>query len=142
MLSERPGTDAEDLEDVLVQVMNDEFDVVVDDESAAGVAGMIVGLREKVARGDFGEVRELWRDWEGKKAGKGMGNFRGVGDVEPELDGDEGEEDSEDDDEDGDGDAEMGDAPGLVSVASRPRERVEPEVDEDGFTKVAGRKKR
>jgi hypothetical protein len=34
MLADRPETDAVDLEEVLIQVMNDEFDVAVDDESA------------------------------------------------------------------------------------------------------------
>ena len=41
-----------------------------------------------------------------------------------------------DDDEDEGGDVEMGDAPELVR-----REKEEPEVDEEGFTKVT-RKKR
>jgi hypothetical protein len=33
-----------DLEEVLIQVMNDEFDVAVDDESAADVADLIMDL--------------------------------------------------------------------------------------------------
>lgn len=35
---------------------------------------------------------------------------------------------------------EMGEAPELVEKPRTPK--VEPEVDEDGFTKVVGRKKR
>ena len=32
--------------------------------------------------------------------------------------------------------------PDLVPVLKKEREKVEPEVDEEGFTKVTGRKKR
>ncbi|KAL4803746.1 Pre-rRNA-processing protein TSR2-domain-containing protein [Aspergillus unguis] len=135
MIAERPETDAEDLEDVLIQVMNDEFDVVVDDESAGNVAVKIMEVRSMVERGEFGLVKEMWEEWERKKAAKGSataGFSRGE-DQDGETD------DEEDDEEDGNGDVDMGEAPQLVRA---PRERVEPEIDEDGFTKVVGKKKR
>ncbi|KAL4919879.1 Pre-rRNA-processing protein TSR2-domain-containing protein [Aspergillus aurantiobrunneus] len=136
MIVERPETDAEDLEDVLIQVMNDEFDVVVDDESAAEVAMRIMEIRKMAERGEFGTVRAMWEDWERKRAQKGGGvavtGFRRGEDEENETD------EEEDDDEEG-GDVDMGEAPELVRA---PRERVEPEIDEDGFTKVVGKKKR
>lgn len=130
MLADRPETDAEDLEDVLVQVMSDEFDVVVDDESAAEVAGKIMEIRGLVARGEVGVVRELWESWASKR-GRTVRIQRGEGGEE--------EEDDSDEEEDGDEDDEMDEAPTLVNA---PRERVGPEVDEDGFTKVAGKKRR
>lgn len=137
MVAERPETDAEDLEDVLIQVMGDEFDAVVDDESAAHVADRIMEVRRMVERGEFGMVREMWEEWERKKGQRGVA---GAGFKRGEDQ--EGETDDEDEDEDGndeEGDVDMGEAPQLVRA---PRERVEPEIDDDGFTKVVGKKKR
>ncbi|KAL5343637.1 Pre-rRNA-processing protein TSR2-domain-containing protein [Aspergillus crustosus] len=135
MLHDRPETDAEDLEDVLIQVMNDEFDVVVDDESAGEVADRIVEIRSMVAKGEFGGVRQMWEGWEAKsaqRANNAAAGFRRGEDQEGETDGEE--DDSEDEE-----DVDMGEAPALVRA---PRERVEPEVDDDGFTKVVGKKRR
>ncbi|PLB55628.1 putative pre-rRNA processing protein, partial [Aspergillus steynii IBT 23096] len=132
MLSERPETDAEDLEDVLMQVMNDEFDVVVDDESAAPVAAQIMDMRAQTARGEFAAIQEMWETWQRKVEAKGGANA-----VEGFKRGED--QGSDDDDEDEEGDEDMGDAPALVSA---PREKAEPEVDDDGFTKVVGKKKR
>ncbi|PLN81800.1 hypothetical protein BDW42DRAFT_193543 [Aspergillus taichungensis] len=133
MLQERPETDAEDLEDVLVQVMNDEFDVVVEDESAAPVAARIMEMKGAVERGETEGIKEMWAEWERKAASKGdvVAGFKRGEDEEGETD------DEEDDDEEDD--VDMGDAPQLVRA---PRERVEPEVDEDGFTKVVGKGRR
>ncbi|KAL3436260.1 Pre-rRNA-processing protein TSR2-domain-containing protein [Aspergillus tetrazonus] len=132
MIADRPETDAEDLEDVLIQVMNDEFDVVVDDESAGEVADRIMEIRKMVENGEFDGIRQMWEEWERKAAKKGdaVAGFRRGKDQDGETD---------DDEEDGEEDEEMGEAPALVSA---PRERVEPEVDEDGFTKVVGKKRR
>jgi pre-rRNA-processing protein TSR2 len=137
MINERPETDALDLEDVLIQVMNDEFDVVVDDESAAPVAAQIMAIREQVARGEFGLVQEMWEAWQRKSQQRGNNVAAAFRRVEVEDDAQE-TDDEEDEDEDEE-DVDMGDAPALVRA---PRERVEPEVDEDGFTKVVGKKRR
>ncbi|KAF7116488.1 hypothetical protein CNMCM5793_004776 [Aspergillus hiratsukae] len=137
MINERPETDALDLEDVLIQVMNDEFDVVVDDESAAPVAAQIMAIREQTARGEFGLVQEMWEAWQRKSQQKGNNVAAAFRRVEVEDDAQE-TDDEEDEDED-DEDVDMGEAPALVRA---PRERVEPEVDEDGFTKVVGKKRR
>lgn len=135
MLQDRPETDAEDLEDVLIQVMSDEFDVVIDDESAAGVAVMITRMREQVKRGEFGEINEMWVDWETKRKNKGKDDTAAMFKKVEGNDADQETSDEEDDEDD----VEMGEAPELVAA---PRERVEPEIDEDGFTKVVGRRKR
>ncbi|KAJ5595030.1 uncharacterized protein N7459_001238 [Penicillium hispanicum] len=135
MLSDRPETDAEDLEDVLIQVMNDEFDVVVDDESAGNVADEIMEMKAQTARGDFGPIQTMWEAWQKKSQQKSAasGMFKKV-DARDE----DQETDDEPDESDG-GDVDMNDAPALVRA---PREKVEPEIDDDGFTKVAGKKKR
>ncbi|KAI9926757.1 hypothetical protein ASPWEDRAFT_32745 [Aspergillus wentii DTO 134E9] len=134
MINERPETDAEDLEDVLIQVMNDEFDVVVDDESAAPVAAQIMEMREQTARGEFGPIQEMYETWQQKsqqKASSAAATFKKV-----EARDEDQETDDEEDDE-GD-DVDMGDAPALVRA---PKEKAQPEIDEDGFTKVVGKKR-
>lgn len=138
MINERPETDAEDLEDVLGQVMNDEFDVVVDDESAVPVAEKIMEVRAQVARGEFGPIQEMWEAWQKKSQQKASNAAAAFKKVEAK-DEDQETDAEEDDDEDGaNGDVDMGEAPALVRA---PKEKVEPEVDEDGFTKVVGKKR-
>lgn len=137
MINERPETDALDLEDVLIQVMNDEFDVVVDDDSAAPVAAQIMAIREQTARGEFGFVQELWEAWQRKAQQKGNNVAAAFKQVKALDDEDTDEEDEVEEDEEED--VDMDEAPALVRA---PRERVEPEVDEDGFTKVVGKKRR
>lgn len=128
MLTDRPETDAEDLEDVLIQVMNDEFDVVVDDDTAADVAQLIMEMKEQTARQDFSSIQDLWEKYQKKSQQKSAAAamFKQV---------ESKDEDQETDDEEDDtGDVDMDDAPALVRA---PREKAEPEVDEDGFTMVS-----
>ncbi|KAJ5380703.1 uncharacterized protein N7496_003131 [Penicillium cataractarum] len=129
MLNERPETDAEDLEDVLIQVMNDEFEVMIDDESAGNVAAEIMEFKAQTTRGEFGAIQELWETWQKKSQQKSSAAsmFKKVDARDEDQETDEEEDDSEDED------VEMGEAPSLVRA---PREKVEPEIDEDGFTMV------
>ncbi|CEO60576.1 hypothetical protein PMG11_05197 [Penicillium brasilianum] len=129
MLNERPETDAEDLEDVLIQVMNDEFEVMIDDESAGNVAAEIMEFKAQTTRGEFGAIQELWETWQKKSQQKSSAAsmFKRVEARDEDQETDEEEDDSEDED------VEMGEAPSLVRA---PREKVEPEIDEDGFTIV------
>jgi pre-rRNA-processing protein TSR2 len=123
--------DQEDVEAVLLQVMLDEFEVNVEDDSAFEVAEQVVRMRGECLRGKFDEVEALRRRWEGKKGGKVV--FKKAEDEE----GDETDwssDDDEEEEEEGE-DVEMGDAPPAR------KEREEPEVDDEGFTKVS-RKKR
>lgn len=133
MIADRPETDAEDLEDVLIQVMNDEFDAVVDDESAAKVGLEIMEMRAQVQRGEFSEIKAQWEAWQKKSEEKAARMFKQV-----ESKDEDQETDDEADEDDAD-DVEMGDAPALVRA---PREKPEPEIDDDGFTKVVGKNKR
>jgi pre-rRNA-processing protein TSR2 len=130
--SEEP--DQEDVEERLLQVMLDEFEVNVDDESAWDVAGQVVQLRGECLRGKFEGVEALRKRWESKKGSKVV--IAQAEDQDGETDWDT------DDDEEGDeeGDVEMDEAPTLAETPTR-KQREEPEVDEDGFTKVT-RKKR
>ncbi|KAI1211455.1 pre-rRNA-processing protein TSR2 [Annulohypoxylon truncatum] len=122
---------AEDVEATLLQVMWDEFETNVDDDSEVEVADRIVKARTQCAAGNFEFVEELRRRWLATK-GKTV--------KVQEVDGEDQETDweSDDDEDEEDEDVEMDEAPALVAV---PKERPPPEVDEDGFTKVT-RKKR
>ena len=135
--------DAVYLEDFMLQVMNDEFDVNIEDDSAEEVAHEIMRFRLDTEAGDFTRVDEMMRLWQ-EKQGKGtrerIGFARGQ-DEDNDTDWDDDDDDDDDDNDEGDGsvDIEMDEAPPLVKAQ---REKPVPEVDDDGFTKVVGRKKR
>jgi pre-rRNA-processing protein TSR2 len=109
--------------------MLDEFEVNVDDDSAFEVAEQVVRVRGECLRGKFDEVEGLRRRWEGKKGNKVV--FQKAEDQEDEeTDSDDDEDDEEEED------VEMGEAPALVR-----KEKEEPEVDDEGFTKVSRKRK-
>lgn len=120
------------VEEFLLQVMLDEFEVNVDDDSSFDVAETVLRVRSACIKGKFDEVEALRRRWEGKKGGKVV--FKQAEDQDGETDWDS-DSDEEDDD---DGDVDMGDAPPPPPA---PKEKAEPEVDEDGFTKVTKKKR-
>lgn len=120
--------DLETVEEVLLQVMFDEFEVNVEDESAFSVAEQIIRLRKQCAKGKFDEVEELSQRYQARKD-KALQFTRGK---DQESEDDAWEDGSEDND------IEMDEAPPLAPTL---KEKPDPEVDEDGFTKVT-RKKR
>lgn len=133
LFDERPETDQIDVESVLLQVMQDEFEVNVEDETEVPVAEEIMKIRKQVFEdGDISGVEAVKARWTARGGKMAQVN------VVTQTIGEDGEEiDDDDSDDDEDGDVEMGDAPALV-----PREKPEPEVDDDGFTKVVGKKRR
>ncbi|KAI5866099.1 pre-rRNA-processing protein TSR2 [Durotheca rogersii] len=126
--------EAEDVEATLLQVMWDEFETNVDDESEVEVADRILRVRAQCAAGRFDLVEDLRRRWLATRGKSVAVQVTDGGDQETDW---ESADDDDDDDDDGE-DIEMSEAPPLVAV---PRERTPPEVDGDGFTKVT-RKKR
>jgi pre-rRNA-processing protein TSR2 len=140
LLSSNQISEAEDLEDVLVQFLYDEFEITVDDKdySPWEASQRIMTGREKILQGDFSQVDQWYEEWvEKQRTGSGRIAVQRVDDDEAqETDWDE--EDGEDEGERKD--VEMDEAPQLVEKPKR--EKLEPEVDEDGFTKVAGRRKK
>jgi pre-rRNA-processing protein TSR2 len=122
-----PETEMIDVEERLLNMMEDEFETIVDDESAYEVAEQIMRLKRDCARGRFQEVEQLRQRWERMPQGVRVQVVEGT-----EQEDTDGDSDSE---EDEDEDVEMGDAP-------PPKEKPAPEIDEDGFTKVVGKKKR
>lgn len=114
------------IEELLLNVMHDEFEIIVDDDTSLDVAAEIIRLRGLCRAGNFDEVDRLearWTATQGKKIA-----FK----VEEEKDQDTDWEDEDGSGDEDDEDVEMTDAPKLVEKKEKP----EPEVDEDGFTKV------
>ena len=137
LVAATPDADVEYLEEFLLQVMNDEFEVNVDDGSGAEVASKILGLRQSISQGDFAKVDEMYNQWT-ERQNKGITklNFQQVGGEDEDRDTDW---DSDDLDEDHDEDMEMEEVPALVESS---HEKQAPLIDEDGFTKVVGRRRR
>ncbi|CZR52037.1 related to TSR2 Twenty S rRNA accumulation protein [Phialocephala subalpina] len=131
LLNENPDADGEWIETFLLQVMLDEFEVNVDDESGYEVAEQILRLRKDCGKGEFKEVEEMKAKWDGKGGKEDVGKLFEKKERNEEDDETDGSEEDEDDD------VEMEEVPQLVRV----REPVVPEVDEDGFTKVTKKKR-
>ncbi len=138
LVESTPDADVEYLEEFLLQVMSDEFETNVDDGSGEEVAAKIVGLRKLTLQGNFAMVDEMYTRWEHTQSrGGGVVSFkhveRGEGDYDTGNDSDDMEEDSTDED------MKMEQAPPLVDVS---KEKVQPTVDEDGFTEVVSKRRR
>ena len=139
LISTTPDADVEYVEEFMLQIMNDEFDVNVEDGSGEEIAAKVVGLRKLTLTGDFAMVDEMYSKWQDRqsKGGGGKINFQHVSrnddedDTDWDSDGIEGDDDNDD--------VEMEEAPSLVQA---PKEKVQPKVDDEGFTEVVGRKRR
>lgn len=135
-LTENPATDNEDLECMLLQIMQDEFDCNVEDESEVEVARSILLVRQTMLETQsLDAAREVQLRWQNR------GQMRVDVSVQ-EKNQEVGDDEEWNGMEDGEQDDEMDEAPALVQAPAQPRERAAPEVDEDGFTKVASKKKR
>lgn len=141
VLAEEQDADPAWIEQFLLQVMEDEFDVVVDDGSACEVAEKIVLVRAECARGEFASVSEAAKRWEERRGADMAKEFAPGVHQENKDDDDDDDAESLDDEtsseEDEEGDVTMDEAPQLVKV----REPVVPEVDEEGFTKVTKKRR-
>ena len=130
-LSGEDVMDQDDLADLLVQIMSDEFDANVEDGSIDAVAADVTKLW-KVLMQDMQQGEGVVKEMEERaakvqrtqhvQATKGQGT-EGMSSDE--------EDDSEDDSDDG---MDVDEAPQLVPVEEK--ERVEKVVDEDGFELV------
>jgi len=116
--------------------MNDEFDANLEDESAEEMAARIIGLRKLTAQGNFEMVDETYARWQERQR-RGGGDV-GMSFVEGREDEEETDEDSDEEEWNGiEEDTEMGEVPELVRAR---KEKPPPAVDEEGFTKVVGKK--
>lgn len=124
------------VEELLLQMIADEFDCMVEDLSGEEVAADIVQLWKDTKTGTIESSMMLWEDKEKKMSGKKMEfTLAKKGDdtdwVEDDEDGS-----SDEDGEEEDGQMEVDDVPTLVD--RRPKEPI---VDEEGFTVVQGKGK-
>lgn len=129
------SVDHEYLVAFLLQIMQDEFDTTVEDDSEEKVAEGILGLRKRLFEDqDMSAIRELEQRW--RNRGQMKVNIQVVDNGDDEVD----DEEWEGFDEDGDVDmADDNDAPALVPAPVK-QEKQAPEVDEEGFTKVVSKK--
>lgn len=132
--------DVEDVEAVLLQVMIDEFEVNVDDDSGTEVAAQIIRVRSQCATGQFDEVNALRERFEKLKGKKVDHMFKQAEDADQDTDWetDNSQDEDDEDDDEGGADVAMDDAPPFVSA---PKEKPAPQVDEDGFVMVTKKKK-
>ncbi|KAL7276602.1 rRNA accumulation-related protein [Rhizina undulata] len=130
MFSEHPETDELDVEETLVHVMEDEFMVNVEDDSAFDVARQVVALRNEILEGNFTIVDQLHARFLSKPK-----NQVHAAPVVKEVVDEAGSSASEE----SESDEEMVDAPAPTPAAPVPRERQAPVVDEDGFELVQKR---
>ena len=134
-----PPLEHDDLADLVNQMMSDEFESNIEDGSIDAVAADTVRLWRDILQPAPGAQPSTVVDALERKAaevkGKGIQATKGAG-----LQNENGEEDSDSewDDESEDG-MEVDEAPQLVPVE---RERVEPVIDDDGFTLVQPKTKK
>ncbi|GAB7357632.1 hypothetical protein MBLNU459_g0130t1 [Dothideomycetes sp. NU459] len=117
--------------------MQDEFDVNVEDESEVPVAAEIMRLRREIFdEGSVAGVDDVKRRWDARG-----GRTEAVNVVDNRKDeaGDDVESSGDEQDEDEDEDVEMADASAAPQLV---RAKPEPEIDEDGFQTVVGKKRR
>lgn len=117
---------------MLLQVMVDEFDVNVDDESGYETAKEIIEARTQCAIGNYDMYKSLADRFANRKGKKVDQIFKKVEDKDQDTDW-ETDDSGDDDDDEGGADVAMDDTPAVVRV---PKEKPPPEIDEDGFTKV------
>jgi len=124
--------DTFDLEDILLQIMNDEFSIMLEDKSEQHISKVLEQLFLDCTHGRYDLVQTLKQDSQ-----KISGAFKSS----KAQKGDDDDSSDDDDEEEGEGgedmDVEMGEAPEPVK-----KEKAEPIIDEDGFETVVKKGRR
>lgn len=137
MIASTPDVDVEYLEQFIFQVMNDEFEINIEDGSGDDIASQIIKLRRLTLEGDFALVDEMYAKWqERQRRGEEAVRFEYVENGEGLKDGDE---DSVDLERSADEDIEMEQ---NLSTSTSLQAKPQPIMDEDGFIKVVHKKTR
>jgi len=130
--------DEDYIEEMILQMMNDEFDCVVEDGSSTEVAADLVKLWKEAKSGGEKAIEQSMKFWEDKERaiqGKRI-QAQEIKVEEEEWEGDGGESGDEEDEEDGsDNGMEVDVPPTLIDR----RNNEVPVIDEDGFTLVKGK---
>lgn len=69
LIQEMPLISVEEIEGVLLQVMEDEFNVIVEDGSVEEVARKIITLYRKCKDGEIREIEEWYERWKNGSSG-------------------------------------------------------------------------
>ncbi|KAL1926860.1 hypothetical protein VTP01DRAFT_5506 [Rhizomucor pusillus] len=126
--------DVDDVEPILEQIMADEFQTILEDDSAYQVAKHLVELFRQCIQGNFTEVERLRAKYGGQRQQDATtSSMQQPGDDSDEDDDDD--DDIEDDDDNEDEDMEM-------DEAGPSNSKQEPEIDDDGFQTVRYNKRR
>ncbi|KAG0336902.1 hypothetical protein BG000_006025 [Podila horticola] len=130
------NVDSFDLEDILIQIMNDEFSILLEDQSEQHIAKVLEQLYLECTHGRYDLVQTLKQDSQ-KISGALKGKSQKL-----KKEGEDEDEDSSDDDEEEGGDGDMDVDMEESSSAPKPRrEKAEPIVDEDGFETVVKKRR-
>ncbi|GJJ78454.1 pre-rRNA-processing protein TSR2 [Entomortierella parvispora] len=130
------NVDTFDLEDILIQIMNDEFSILLEDKSEQHISKVLEQLFLECTQGRYDLVQTLKTDSQ-----KISGAMKSAKAKKEKLDGEEDDEDSSDEEDDEDMDMDMDE--GSSSSAPAPRkEKPEPIIDEDGFETVVKSRRR
>lgn len=124
LFEESTVLDALDIQTRLSQVMEDEFDTVVDDDSDFQTAQMLIQMYTECANGVFTTVENQYNKYEKSK------NTKTTVQVEDQTDPN-GHSDSEGDDDD---EPELAEDVDMEEAA--PKEKQGPIIDDDGFEVV------
>lgn len=138
LIENTPDADVEYVEEFLLQVMNDEFETNLEDNSGQEVAAKILGLRRLTLQGNFAMVDDMYSRWEQRqKGGVETVSFKHIEAGEEEDDTDE--ECDELELEPSEEDVEMEQAPALVNIS---KEKAQPKTDDEGFMEVVSKRRR
>ncbi|XP_066500166.1 pre-rRNA-processing protein TSR2 homolog [Hoplias malabaricus] len=132
---ENRDLEQEEVEDFLSELMNNEFDTVVDDGSLPQVAQKVCGMFLQCQQGKLDEVRELI-----KKLDKSSGRAKATLVKTPEEE--ESDDDGDDDDESMECDEAVAGASGNRAAVQEHQHPAAPatEEEDDGWTVVRRRK--
>lgn len=138
LIENTPDADVDYVEEFLLQVMNDEFETNLEDNSGEEVAAKILGLRKLTLQGNFAMVDDMYSRWE-QRQNRGVEtiSFKHIGAGEEEDDTDE--ESDELELERSDECVEMEQAPALVHIS---KEKSQPKADDEGFMEVVSKRRR
>lgn len=131
-LFEENYVDAGTIEYRLLQMMVDEFDVEVDDDSGEMISQLIVKMYQECAEGNYTTVDDLYKKYLEKEEKRKQGLVK-PNVVNPQGDDDEDDDDEGWEDEDGDEKSNKQDTNNTNSG---------PIIDEDGFELVQSNKKK
>ncbi len=138
LIENTPDADVEYVEEFLLQVMNDEFETNLEDNSGEEVAAKILGLRKLTLQGNFAMVDDMYSRWEQRQnRGVETVSFKHIGAGEEEDGTDE--ESDELELEPSDEDVEMEQAPALVQIS---KGKVKPKADDEGFMEIVSKRRR